>query len=276
MSAYQPEPTDVLIVDDELLARERLTRLLENRPGAKVVGKAVDGPEAAEVIETLEPDVVFLDVQMPGMNGIDVIDEVGREEMPVTVFVTAYDEYAVKAFELAAVDYLIKPFDDERFEEALGRAREKIDDRNPRGISERLFRLLWERAPSLLDGQQKAKGSHVERISVQGQGHARVVPVEKITHITAEGSYAELHTGGDTYAIREQMKKLETRLDPEAFVRVHRSAIVRIEEVEVIRRDGGGTYAVRLQNGQQVSVSRGRIEDLEDRLGVEVTQQYES
>ena len=265
-------PIRALIVDDEPLARERLQELLEDAPAVTVVGTAEDGLDAVEDIREQAPDLVFLDVQMPGMTGIDVIEEIGADDMPVTVFVTAYDQYAIKAFDLAAVDYLLKPFDDERFEQALRRAREQIANREDEAISERLLHLLQERDPSLLEEESPRDEPYLERIAVQGRGKARIVPVDDLTHITADGSYAELHTDDDTYVIRERMKTLAARLDPDMFVRVHRSAIVRLDEVELILRGGGGNYAVRLKDGTRLSVSRSRVDELQDRLGVDVLQ----
>ena len=261
-----------LIVDDEPLARERLHELLDEAPGVTVADDAEDGPEAVDAIREQAPGLVFLDVQMPGMSGIDVIEEIGQDRMPVTVFVTAYDQYAIKAFDLAAVDYLLKPFDYERFEQALRRAREQVASQDDDAISGRLLRLLRERDPSLLEEESARDAPYLERIAVQGRGKARIVPVDDLTHITADGSYAELHTGEDTHVIRERMKTLAARLDPDEFVRVHRSAIVRLNEIELILRGGGGNYAVRLNDGTRLSVSRSRIEELQDRLGVDVLQ----
>jgi two-component system LytT family response regulator len=272
MSASDGVPIRTLIVDDEPLARERLHELLDDRSDATIVGEAEDGLDAAHAIRNKDPDLVFLDVQMPGLSGIDMIEEVGRERMPVTVFVTAYDQYAIKAFDLAAVDYLLKPFDDDRFEEAFERARERIVDQDAEAISRRLLRMLQEKDPSLLEEEEASDESYLERIAVQGRGKARIVSVDDITHITADGSYAELHTPDGTHVIRERMKALASRLDPKEFVRVHRSAIVRLDEVEMILRSGGGNYAVRLEDGTTVSVSRGRIEEVQDRLGVDVVQ----
>ena len=265
-------PLRALIVDDEPLARERLCELLADADGVSVVGTAVDGPAAVDALREHAPDLVFLDVQMPGMSGIDVIETIGQAQMPVTIFVTAYDQYAIKAFDLAAVDYLLKPFDDERFEEALRRAREHVVNRDDDAISERLLHLLRARDSSLLEEAEAHDEPYLERIAVQGRGKARIVPVNALTHITADGSYAELHTGEDTYVIRERMKTLTARLDPSAFMRVHRSAIVRLDEIELILRGGGGNYAVRLRDGTRVSVSRSRIGELQDRLGVDVLQ----
>jgi len=267
-----------LIVDDEPLARERLRELLDNRADVTLVDEADDGQAAVEVLRERDVDLVFLDVQMPGLSGIDVVEEMGPEAMPVTVFVTAYDQYAIKAFDLAAVDYLLKPFDDERFEQALDRAREQITSHDTNALSRRLLRMLKEKDPALLEAEEERDPDepYLERIAVQGRGKARIVAVDDVTHITADGSYAELHTAADTHVIRERMKTLAARLDPEEFVRVHRSAIVRLDEVELILRSGGGDYAVRLQDGTTLSVSRGRIEELQDRLGVEVVQRSEN
>ncbi len=258
----------ILIVDDEPLARDRLEELLAERTDVSTVAAATDGMEAIGALRSRDFDLVFLDVQMPGRSGIDVIEAVGVDAMPTTVFVTAYDEYAVQAFDLAAVDYLLKPFDDARFEQAMERARDRIDDRAADALSQRLLRMLKERDPSLLEEDAPSDEPFLERIAVQGRGQARIVSVDDITHITADGSYAELHTSDGTYPVRERMKTLASRLDPEAFVRVHRSAIVRLDEIELLLRGSGGDYGVRLQDGTTVSVSRGRIDELQDRLGV--------
>jgi len=279
-----PEPNSAesiraLIVDDEPLARERLETLLNGADDVALVATAEDGEEAIHAIEAGDLDLVFLDVQMPGRSGLDVVKAVGPDVMPLTVFVTAYDEYAVDAFEMAAVDYLLKPFDDERFSAALERARQRIEDRERRQVTDRLRRLLDRQAESGRpagdgrSGDRAASGdrdeaSFLERIAVQSRGQVRIVSVDDITHITAEGSYAELHTGEETHLIRERMKTLEDRLNPEEFMRIHRSTIVRLSDVDAILRGGGGDYAVRLEDGTRLSLSRGRIEALKERLGV--------
>lgn len=254
----------ILIVDDEPLARQRLLDLLEDRKGVEVVGQATSGREAIQAIRTLQPDLVFLDVQMPGITGLDVVREIGPEQMPFTIFVTAYDQYALKAFEVAALDYLLKPFDDERFEQAMERARRLLKLKEVEALRDRLLQLLQADQVST-----EAKPSrYLERIAVEMRGQVRVIPVRQIDYITASGPYAELHVGDQVYVIREQMQALEERLDPDRFIRIHRSAIVRIDLIDVLLRSAGGRYAVRLKNGVRLKVSRSRREALERRLGL--------
>ena len=231
----------VLVVDDEPLAREHIIDRLAHEEDVEVVGTADNGDDAIAEIRRLAPDLVFLDVQMPGPSGIEVAERLG-EEMPRTIFCTAFDQYAIKAFDVAAIDYLLKPFDDERFREAFRRARKAIDA-----------------APK--------KYAWLQRIPVEMRGQMRVVPVEKIDYITASGPYAELHVAGRTFAVRERMQQLEERLDPEVFMRVHRSVIVRLDRIDVMLRSAGGDYAVRLKDGTELSVSRSRRDALEERLG---------
>jgi two-component system LytT family response regulator len=260
-------PLRVLIVDDEILARQRLEDLLRSEEGVEIVGMAENGPAAVEAITDLRPDLVFLDVQMPGMTGVEVVGQVGPAEMPATIFVTAYDHYAVKAFEFAALDYLVKPFDDERFEQAFGRARRLLELEEVGRMTKRLVSMLGDRpAPSAAPPRT---ATYLERIAVESRGQVRVVPVEKIDYITASGPYAELHVGPQVHLIRDRMQNLEERLDPERFFRIHRSAIVQIERIETLLRSSGGDYAVRLRGGAQLAVSRNRREELEDRLGLE-------
>ncbi len=233
----------VVIVDDELLARQRIEDLLAKEEGVEIAGEAETGDAAVETIRALAPDLVFLDVQMPGRSGLEVAQELG-ETMPVTIFTTAYDQFALKAFDLAAVDYLVKPFDDERFAQALRRARRAIAT------------------------QPAPQREFLDRIGVESRGQTRVVPVGAIDYITASGPYAELHVGERTFAVRERMQTLADRLDPAVFFRIHRSAIVRLDRIDALLHGSGGDYAVRLKDGTKLSVSRSRREALEERLGV--------
>ncbi|SOD02518.1 two component transcriptional regulator, LytTR family [bacterium JGI 053] len=266
----------VLIADDEPLARQRLEDLLRPIPGAVLVGTAADGDEAVDAIRRLRPDVVFLDVQMPGKTGVEVVRAVGPERMPVTIFVTAYDRFALQAFELAAVDYLLKPYDDERFEQAFERARKMVELAEVGRLTDRLAALLGGRAPASSDGDAESSATPfpapsagwLERIAVEMRGQVRVVPVEEIEYVTASGPYAELHTAERGFVIRERMQALEERLDPARFLRIHRSVIVRLDRIDTLLRGGGGDYAVRLKSGVKLRVSRTRVEELEKRMGV--------
>ena len=235
----------VVIVDDELLARQRIEDLLAKEPNVEIVGEARDGNEAVDIIRDLRPDLVFLDVQMPGRTGVEVAEELGADALPATIFTTAYERFALKAFDVAAIDYLVKPFDDERFAQALARARKAIAT------------------------QPAPKSEYLERIPVESRGQIRVVPVALIDYITASGPYAELHIGGRTFAIREKMQTLEEKLDPAVFFRIHRSAIVRLDRIDTLLHAAGGDYAVRLKDGTELSVSRSRREELEEKVGLE-------
>ncbi len=259
----------VLIVDDEPLARQRLEDLLAREPGVQVVGSAADGEAAIEEIRELDPDLVFLDVQMPGKTGLDVLRAIGPEDMPATIFVTAYDQYALTAFDVAAIDYLVKPFDDERFEQALRRAARAIELKEVGRLTDQLRALLEGGSPAPgRPARAGGPGGYLERIAVEMRGQVRVVPVGAIDYIAARGPYAELHVGRESYVIRERMQQLEERLDPAVFVRIHRSTIVRLELVETLLRGAGGDYEVKLKGGMRLDVSRSRVEQLERRIGV--------
>lgn len=254
------ENVRVVIVDDEPLARQHVADRLAHEENVEVVGEADNGNDAVEIIRRLRPDIVFLDVQMPGLDGIDVVDTIGADEMPATIFTTAFDQYALKAFDRAAVDYLLKPFDDERFSQAFRRARKAIELQEVDRMARRLRSLLQEETAGKPD-------RYLDRIPVESRGQVRVVPVAKIDYITASGPYAELHVGDRAYAVRERMQTLEERLDPAVFLRVHRSVIVRLDRVDAMLRSPGGDYGVRLKDGTTLSVSRARRDELERRLG---------
>jgi two-component system LytT family response regulator len=261
----EPKVVRVVIADDEPFARQRIEDLLAKEPNIEIAGTAGSGPETVDAIRNLRPDLVFLDVQMPGMTGLQVVDTIGAEAMPVTIFTTAYDKFALEAFDRAAVDYLVKPFDDERFAQALRRARKSIDLEEVGRMTKRLLALVQ----STTDAPPAApppKSEYLERISVESRGQLRVVPVSKVDYITASGPYAELHVADKTFAIRERMQTLEERLDPKIFFRIHRSAIVRVDRIDSMRRAAGGDYAVRLKDGTELSLSRSRREELEQRL----------
>lgn len=252
----------VLIVDDEPLARQRLVDLLNTIDEAEIVGEVGSGSAAVEAIRSLRPDLVFLDVQMPGKTGLEVVEDIGPSEMPLTIFVTAYDRYALRAFDVAAVDYLLKPFDDERFEQAFERAKRTLHLQNVDKARDRLLELLRD------EPETKAP-SYLERIAVDMRGKVKVVPVEQIDYISASGPYAELHVGDKAYLVREQMQTLEERLNPDIFFRIHRSTIVRLDLIESLHHSAGGDYAVSLTSGQRLKVSRSRRDELAKRLGLD-------
>jgi two-component system LytT family response regulator len=233
----------IAIVDDEPLARQRIDDLLAKEEHVAIAGMAATGPDAVTLIREQHPDVVFLDVQMPGLTGLEVAGELG-EEMPVTVFTTAYDQFAIQAFDLAATDYLVKPFDDDRFAQALRRARQAVESRRA----------------------THAESAYLQRVPVESRGQVLLIHVSRIDSITASGPYAELHVGDRVFAVRERMQALEEQLDPAHFFRIHRSAIVRLDRVESLLRGAGGDYAVRLKNGTELSVSRNKRDELERRL----------
>jgi two-component system LytT family response regulator len=285
-------PVRVLIVDDEPLARRRVAELLADAPGVEIVGTATSGAEAIALIRSAAPDIVFLDVQMPDGTGLDVVREIGADAMPVTVFVTAYDQYALRAFDAAAIDYLVKPFDDERFEQALQRARRVVELGAVSRLSGQLLVALQavqggsggaaaaneparrpagpeSAAPATPAAEgAPARPAYLERFAVETRGQVRVVPVSKVLYITASGPYAEIHTAERTHLIREQMQVLEDRLDPEQFFRVHRSAIVRFDLIEGLTRNASGDYSVQLKGGLTLKVSRSRSDELERRMGL--------
>ena len=275
-------PIRVLIVDDEALGRLRVRDLLRHESGVDVVGESADGDAAVKAIRELEPDLVFLDVQMPKKSGLDVVREIGAEQMPMTIFVTAFDRYALEAFDVAAIDYLVKPFDDERFEQAFRRARRAVELGAVSRLSSQLIAAL-QVVQGGAGGGPTAVGDpddriappvpptstpYLERFAVETRGQVRVVPVSKVLYITASGPYAEIHTAERTHLIREQMQVLEERLDPDKFFRVHRSAIVRFELIEGLTRNASGDYTVQLKGGLALKVSRSRSEALEQRMGL--------
>ena len=274
-------PLRVLIVDDEPLARQRLEDLLSGEEGVTIVGAVDNGNAAIDGVRTLRPDLVFLDVQMPGKTGLDVVREIGPDDMPPTIFVTAYDRYALQAFDLAALDYLVKPFDDERFEQAFRRARRQVELQEMGELRERLLAVLdgsrgdGSPAPGsdaatshVPAGTRQGTSPYLERIAVEMRGKVRVVPVSQIEYITASGPYVELHTAERAYLIREAINTLEQRLDPGRFLRIHRSIIVRVDLIDTFHRGAGGDYEVQLKSGARLRVSRSRREELERRLGV--------
>jgi two-component system LytT family response regulator len=259
------KPLRVLIADDERLARQRLEDLLRHENNVEIVGQTDNGLSTISAVRELEPDIVFLDIQMPGKTGLEVVRAIGPDDMPPVIFTTAYD-HAVAAFDLAAIDYLIKPFDDERFEKAFRRARKMIELNQVSKLSDELRALLRAGAAE----PSAVKSQYIERIAVEMRGQVRVVPVKQIDYMVASGPYAELYVGDKRYLIRERMQTLEERLDPAKFFRIHRSAIVRLDLIETLIRNPGGDYGVQLKGGVKLKVSRNRFESLETLMGVKI------
>ncbi len=239
-----------IIVDDEPVARRGVRLLLERDPAIEIVGEAAGGVEAANLIVERRPALVFLDVQMPGCDGFETLTRVGAEQAPVVVFVTAYDEHALRAFEVSAVDYLLKPYDDARFEAALKRAKDAVRHRQTQQVDARLYQLL----DYLQTGGPPAVS---ERILVKSSGEIFFLKAEEIDWIEAEGDYMKFHVGGKTHLMRETMARLEARLDPKRFIRIHRSTIVNVDRMRKLSPSFAGEYAVILQDGTKLKLSRG-------------------
>ncbi|HEX9950171.1 MAG TPA: LytTR family DNA-binding domain-containing protein [Rubricoccaceae bacterium] len=262
----------VLVVDDEALGRERLRRLLEAHADVTSVHLAADGQQAAEAIRSNPPDLVFLDVQMPHLDGFGVVEAVGPAAMPLVVFVTAYDAYALRAFEAHALDYLLKPFDDDRFERALDRARDRLRERRASSLGEALAGLVGTVRgdaldPAVPDPPVTGAGT-LDRFPVRSGGRVVLVPAVSVDWIESDGPYALLHVGSRTHAVRVSMRELEDRLDARRFIRVHRSAIVHLDRVRELRDMGRGEYQVVLHDGTELRLSRSRRAHLERRLGL--------
>jgi two-component system LytT family response regulator len=254
-----------LIVDDEPPARENLRLLLEREPDVEVIEECGSGAAAVRAIARHEPDLVFLDVQMPAMDGFDVIRSVGPERMPITVFVTAYDRYALRAFEAQALDYLLKPFDDARFVAVLERARGRLREREEGSLARRMMALIDERGSA--EGESPRYLTH---LTVRHRDRVLVLPVGEIERFEAAGDYVRAHAGGRTHLADDTMKGLEERLDPRRFVRIHRSHIVRVDRIRELEPFFHGDWIVRLEGGVELRMSRTRRAALEQALGREL------
>jgi len=237
-----------LIVDDESLARERLWQLLQSEPDIEIIGECADGRAAVEAIREHSPDLLFLDVQMPELDGFGVLEAIGTERLPVIVFVTAHDKFALRAFDVHAVDYLLKPFDRERFQAALRRAVERVPQRDAGALDKKISALLAELRPP---------SPTVERLAVKSGGRVVLVKTEDIDWIEAADNYAELHTGRESHLLRETLSALEARLAPGKFIRISRSAIVNVDRVKELEPLFHGEYQITLFNGVKLTLSRG-------------------
>jgi two-component system, LytTR family, response regulator len=266
------KPIRTLIVDDEVLARQRIRNLLRGRVEFAVIGECANGYEAVRTIRRHAPDLVFLDVQMPDLDGFGVLEELAADQLPVIIFVTAYDQYAVRAFEFHALDYLLKPFDDERFEKALGWARAQLEQEQFRQLGERMFALLEDYQSRPKSGAEKSSTAPDEprplaRLIVKSAGRVFFIRTEEIDWIEAEGYYARLHVGGKSHLLRETLTKLESQLDQNRFLRIHRSTIINLERIRELQTQSHGEFTVVLNDGTQLKLSRGYRDRLTTLLG---------
>lgn len=252
--------TRVLVVDDEPLARERLRKLLEKEPEIELVGECSDGASAVQAIQTQSPDMVFLDVQMPELDGFGVVAQVGRDKMPAVVFTTAHDQFALKAFEVHAVDYLLKPFDKERFQTALRRAIEQVQRRQSGDLSQRLSSLL-------ADVQSGPRSKYASRIAVKSSGRVVFVKVDDIDWVEAADNYVSLHVGNEEHLHRETMAALEAQLPPANFMRISRSTIVNVDRIKELQPLFHGEYSVILRSGAKLTLSRSYRDKLDQLMG---------
>jgi two-component system LytT family response regulator len=248
----------VAIVDDEPLARAGIRTLLEGDPEITIVAECRNGTEAARTLSAGGVDIVFLDVQMPVRNGFDVVREVGADAMPVVVFVTAHEDYALRAFDAHALDYLLKPFSDERFRQALTRAKSQVRRQRAGDLGQRLAALMKE------GGAPAHPPAYVGRIMVRSAGRVSFVSVRDIDWVEAQDYYVELHSGGKSFLLREPLKDLQQRLDPRVFVRIHRSTIVNVRKVREIVSEADGSCSAVLMDGTALPVTRQRRDTLEE------------
>lgn len=244
------EPVRVLIADDEPPARAKVRRFLAADPEVDVVGEAGSGPEAVEAIRRLRPELLFLDIQMPGADGFGVLAALEGEALPHVVFVTAYDAYALRAFEVHAVDYLLKPFDADRFRTALVRAKERVRARVPADddLEQRIRRVLAEARP--------APAAYLDRVLVRTGGRAVFVRTDEVDWLEAEENYVRLHAGTESYLVRGTLAGLEERLDPAKFIRVHRSHVVNLGSIRELHPWSHGDWMIVLRDGRELMLSR--------------------
>ena len=256
------DPLRALVVDDESLARDTIRRLLSGDPEVQVVGECAGGAEAARRIRDLAPDILFLDVQMPEVDGFEVLRRARPAEVPAVVFVTAHDAYALRAFEAEALDYLLKPFDDDRFQRTVDRAKARVREHRVNTLARRMAATLDSRMePGLA-------AAHVERLAIRRDGGMFFVRVEDVDWIEAADYCVRVHTAGRFHLLREPLAELEARLDPRRFCRVHRSAIVNLARIKELQPHFHGDSVVVMHDGSSLRVSRGRREHLHRLLGV--------
>jgi len=247
-----------VIIDDEPLARRKIRQMLARDPEVEVVGDCGNGREAIAAINAQNPDLVFLDVQMPEVDGFAVLESIAAVRTPLVIFVTAYDQYALRAFEVSAVDYLVKPFDRRRFEKAMQRAKSRIESERGSDVNRQALALLAE---------LRARSSHIERLVIKAGGRAFFLKTEEIDWIEAEGKYVRLHAGKESYLLREAISSIEGQLDPKQFPRIHRSTIINIDRVRELQPWFHNEYRVILNDGTELMLSRSCRKKLGELLG---------
>jgi two-component system, LytTR family, response regulator len=263
-----------IIVDDEPLARRGVRARLARAGGYTVVAECASGREAVAAIRGQSPDVVFLDVQMPGIDGFGVIREVGADRMPVVIFVTAYDAHALRAFEAHALDYLLKPIDDDRFAAAVERTRRRVTERDESAVARRLVALMHE-VGATVDATHGSRPGRAEpsappgpgRIVVRDRDRVLLIDIGDIDWVGADGDYVRIHTAGKSHLLRDTMAAMEERLDPATFVRIHRSAIVNVDRIRELRPYSSREYSVILRDGTRLRLSRRYRDRLRTHLG---------
>jgi two-component system LytT family response regulator len=262
-----PLPIKAVIVDDEALARDAIRLRLKGEPDIEVVGEAADGADAVELLRRIQPDLLFLDVQMPVMDGFEVIESVPSDHLPIVVFVTAYDRYALKAFETHALDYLLKPFTASRFHAAIDRARLEVAKSGDHGTHQRLIELLEERRRARgRSGDPNAAGQdYLARLAVKRNQRIALIGVADIDWIESSGNYLHLHAHGTSHVVRMTMGELERRLDPARFARIHRSTIVQMDRIQDIIAAWHGDFDVTLRDGTVLRLSRNYRDRVLDR-----------
>lgn len=246
----------VLIVDDEPWARRRIATLLKREEDVEIVKECAGGEEAIQAITECAPDLVFLDVQMPEVDGFEVLDAIGPEHMPLVIFATAYDKYAIQAFDAQAIDYLLKPFDEERFRKALNRARRELDGK-----------ISSEMALSKLLESMRGERRYLQRLVAKSSGRVLFLKLGDIDWLEATGNYVTLHAGKESHMLRTTMNALEPRLDPAQFARIHRSSIVNLDRVREMQPLFRGEQVLILKDGTQLSVGRAYRAKLLQQIG---------
>jgi two-component system LytT family response regulator len=263
-----------LIIDDEQHAREGIRIRLEEYPAVEIIGECSSGAEAVASVNDLHPDLVFLDIQMPEMNGFEVLNAVEVDPVPMVVFVTAYDKYAIKAFEVHALDYLLKPIGEERFGETLKMVLSQLKHRNLATYALDLRRMVDDYLGfvetgrnSIEAGSSETRAKYVDRIAIKSRGHVSMITVSEVDWIESAGDYVYIHSNSQKHIIRETMTSLEKRIDPGKFVRIHRSTIVNVDRIKSLKSNEHGDFEVHLQNGERLKLSRSYRSHFQEVIG---------